>query len=427
MTRPSDADGRADLANRLCLGPGLATQRNPILHLRVLRIRRPGAWPKDNLLAVLDGTDFNRLLSRYWLIPYKTKKGLAVAAKNDKNVGSTLTISGLQVAVTHERVSIDEIRLDPNNPRIRLQIRYGTMKKPATPEDLLSLVRAQPGYDDLQKQIRKLGGIYDPIIVRHNGTVVEGNTRLAALRVLHGTNRNDDRWKTAPITRLPADIPENVVEMLMANFHIAGKTMWRAAAQADQIYRLVKELKVPIQQVADETRKTTREVEHYLAAYEYLIDEVLPEAVNNGNADWQQVLETKFSHALELIKGKKLQAIRNDPEARKVVTKLIAHNKITGAEVRKLPDIISDKKTTAILKKDGFKAASDARKKANPTVGSPLIKSMQKTTELLQSMPHTDIALFTQHASAKEALENLALAVENLVSLSAPAKGKRGA
>ena len=64
-----------------------------------------------------------------------------MAAKNDKNVGSTLTISGLQVAVTHERVPIDEIQLDPNNPRIRLQIRHGNKKKPATAEDLLSLVQ----------------------------------------------------------------------------------------------------------------------------------------------------------------------------------------------------------------------------------------------------------------------------------------------
>jgi hypothetical protein len=350
-----------------------------------------------------------------------------VAAKSEKSLGSTLTISGLQVAVTHERVSIDEIRLDPNNPRIRLQIKYGVKGKPAKPEDLLSLVQAQPGYDDLQKQIRKLGGIYDPIIVRHNGTVVEGNTRLAALRVLHGTNREDERWKTAPITRLPADVPENLIEMLMANFHIAGKTMWRPASQADQIYRLVKELGVPLQQVADETRMTTREVEHYLSAYEYLIHEVLPEAVKNGSTDWQQILESKFSHALELMKGKKLKSIRDDPAARKDLAKLIAHNKIKGAEVRKLPEIISDKRTTDILNKDGFKAASDARKQADPTADSRLIKSMRNTTDLLNSMTQSDIALFKQHASAKEALQNLASAVDVLGSLLKPSKGKRSA
>ena len=88
------------------------------------------------------------------------------AKKKSEGTESTLTISGLDVVVTHERVSIDDVRLDPNNPRIRLQIRYGTKKKPTSPDDLLALVREQPGYDDLQKQIRKLGGIYDPIIGR---------------------------------------------------------------------------------------------------------------------------------------------------------------------------------------------------------------------------------------------------------------------
>ena len=348
-------------------------------------------------------------------------------AVSEKDVGSTLTISGLQVKVTHERVAIDQVRLDPNNPRIRLQIKYGLRKKPLTDDDLLSIVRAQPGYDDLQKQIRKLGGIYDPIIVRHDGTVVEGNTRLAAVWVLHGINGNDERWKTVPVTRLPVDIPEKVVEMLMANFHIAGKTVWRLAAQADQIYRLVKELNVSTQQVADETRMTVRQVEQYLSAYEYMINEVLPEATKNASADWQQILETKFSHALELMKGKKLQSIRDDPEARKDVAKLIANNKIKGHEVRKLSDVISNKKTTAILKKDGFKAASDAMKKADPTAHSRLIKSMRSTTEMLRSMTQHDIALFRQHASAKAVLQNLATAVEDLVSLSTPAQGKRSA
>lgn len=349
------------------------------------------------------------------------------AKKKPEGTQSTLTISGLDVAVTHERVSIDEVRLDPNNPRIRLQIRYGTKGKPTSPEELLALVREQPGYDDLQKQIRKLGGIYDPIIVRHDGTVVEGNTRLAALRVLHGTSRSDARWKSVPITRLPPSVPENVIEMLMANFHIAGKTMWRPAAQADQIYRLVRELNVPIQQVADETRMTTREVEHYLAAYEYLVKEVLPEATKNGGSDWQQILESKFSHALELMKGKKLKQIRDDPEARKDVAKLIAQNKITGVEVRKLPELIGDKKTTAILKKDGFKAASDARKKADPTADSRILKSMKGTTDLLHSMTQSDIALFKQHASAREVLGGLADAVQDLVSLATTSKGKRSA
>ena len=143
----------------------------------------------------------------------------------------------------------------------------------------------------------------------------------------------------------------------------------------------------------------------------------MPEATKNGGSDWQQILESKFSHALELMKGKKLKQIRDDPEARKDVAKLIAHNKITGVEVRKLPDFIGDKKTTAILKKDGFKAASDARKKADPTADSRILKSMKATNDLLRSMTQSDIALFKHHASARESLASLADAVQDLVAL----------
>ena len=70
----------------------------------------------------------------------------------------TLTISGREIPVTHENVSIHDVRLDPDNPRIRFQIRHGTKKRPSTQDELLEIVRDQPGYEDLQKQIRKLGG-----------------------------------------------------------------------------------------------------------------------------------------------------------------------------------------------------------------------------------------------------------------------------
>lgn len=337
--------------------------------------------------------------------------------KKPKGTEAKLTISGLEVVVTHERVSIQELSLDPNNPRIRLQIRHGGKKKPSKQSELQALIRQQAGYDDLQKQIRKLGGIYDPIIVRNDGTVVEGNTRLTALLFLHSTDEKDDRWKTVPITRLPATIPEDVVEMLMANFHIAGKTMWRPAAQADQIYRLVRELNVPILKVADETRMTVREVQHYLDAYEYLVNEVLPEAKNGAAADWQQILESKFHHALEFMKGKQLQPIRDDRVNRKAVAKLIALGQITGQQVRKLPELLGTKTAVQLLKEGGLKTASGARSQTKTGVDPRIIKSMRTTSDWLTSVTQSDLAFLKKDAAATEALMDLAKAVNDVVSL----------
>ncbi len=350
-----------------------------------------------------------------------------MATKSDrKDSVSTLTISGIEVVVTHERVPIGDLRVDPKNPRIRFQIEHGSKKKPENEKELLEVIRGQPGYDDLQKQIRTLGGIFDPIIARHNGTVVEGNTRLAALKLLHDANPSDGKWKTVPITRLPADIPEETVEMLMANFHIAGKTVWRPAAQADHIYRLIKERNVSPQRVADETRMTKKQVEQYVEAYEYLINEVLPEVPLNGKLDRQTILEKKFSHALEFVAGKKLQSVRDNADSRKNVAKLIANDKITGLEVRKLPELMANKKTTAVLIKDGYKAASDVHKKTDPTANSKLVKAIKSMTEMLSSMKQDDIELLRSHAKARATLIALAETVSNVQDIVTPAPKRAG-
>lgn len=340
---------------------------------------------------------------------------------------STLTISGVEVNVAHERVSIDELRLDPGNPRIRFLVTHGSKKRPKNDEELLGLIRAQPGYDDLQKQIRTLGGIYDPIIVRSDGTVVEGNTRLAALKFLQNANRNEAKWSTVPITRLPADIPEETVEMLMANFHIAGKTVWRPAAQAEHIYRLIKERRVTPQRVADETRMTKKKVEQYVQAYEYLVNEVLPEAQLNGKVNRQAILEKKFSHALEFVTGKKLQQARENPETRKTVAKMIAQDEITGLEVRKLPELMANKRTMAVLVKDGVKAASNALKKADPTADSKLLKAMKSMSEMLSSMKQDEIALLRTNAKARRMLTELSESVANVEDLVSPPPSSVGA
>lgn len=344
--------------------------------------------------------------------------------RQSKNVW-TLTISGSDFEVLHERVSIQEIRLDPENPRIRFQIKYGSKKKPSTEAELLAIVRSQPGYDDLQKQIRKLGGIYDPLIVRHDGTVAEGNTRLAAVKFLHETNKSDKRWKTVPITRLPIDIPEKTVEMLMANFHIAGKTVWRPAAQADQIYRLIKERHFSLQQVADETRMTAKKVDQYLQAYEYLVHEVLPEAAKGGKVDKQEILETKFSHALEFIAGKKLKSVRENLKVRKSVTKLIAHDKIKGMEVRLLPSLLENKEAAAALVKGGFKPANDVLKKADPTADSKIVKAMRDMTDRLKSMSLLELELFQKNLKARTVLEELASSIGDVVMSVSP-KSRKG-
>jgi hypothetical protein len=335
---------------------------------------------------------------------------------------SRLIIAGTAVLVTHEDVPLSTLRLDPNNPRIRLQLTFAGRKKPATHDDLIELMRAQSGYDALQRQIRIEGGIYDPLIVRHDGRIVEGNTRYAVLTVLEKTPGGAEKWsKHVPVTRLPADIPEKVVQLQMAGYHISGKTKWRAAAQADQVFRLIEESGATVEEVAVATRMAPKAVQQTIDAYKYLIHEVIPELKGASVAEKQDILDSKFSHALELMSRADLESVRQNKAERKKVANLIAHGKIQGAEVRKLRTVLDHPRARQALERDGFKAAKEVLRKADPTGESKVLKAVQKLTETLSDLGQDDLALFREHDEARTSLEALVEAAQNVLAM-----GKRG-
>lgn len=54
---------------------------------------------------------------------------------------------------------------------------------------------------------------------------------------------------------------------------------------------------------------------------------------------------------------------------------------------------MANKKTTAVLIKEGYKAASDVHKKVDPAANSKLPKATKSMTEMLSSMKQGDIEL----------------------------------
>jgi hypothetical protein len=323
-----------------------------------------------------------------------------------------VVVAGKDVRVRHETVSINDVRLDADNPRIRFQLQRAGKKKP-TQEVLQEFIKSQPGYDGLQKTIRKAGGIHDPVIVRHDGTVVEGNTRLTVVSTLNKAQPSNRRWQTIPITRLPRDVPEQAIAMLMASYHVAGKNKWLAFAKADQLYQLVHKFKCTPEQIADETRNMSpREVKQNLEAYEFLIEEVMPRA---GKGHDQKFLENKWSHALELVKNREMAELRKGSRFRKDFAKLLINDQIKGAEVRKLPKILKSKRATKALKNGGFKKAEAVLKKVDPTVESLELRQLKKLTERIGNMRASDLEPFKDDKKAQRILEDHAKALHNLM------------
>jgi len=341
------------------------------------------------------------------------------------NKTSRLVIAGTPVEVSHEVVALDTLRLDPRNPRIRLQLKVKGRKNGPTQEELLALIREQPGYDRLQQQIRMEGGIYDPLIVRNDGQVVEGNTRLAALTVLSKTPGGPKKWSSVPITRLPAGVSEKVIQLQMAGYHVGGKTKWRAAAKADQIYRLIHEERASPEEVQAATGMAPNEVQKHMDAYEYLVNEVIPEVTNASAERTQEILESKFSHALVLMSTKKLDSVRQDKGKRKTLAKLIANDQIKGLQVRQVHLVLDEPRARVELQRNGFVAAKEVLRKADPCADSKMLKDISKLTETLGNLGRSDLELFAGHSKARDALQSLVQAAEDVLVMAKREK-KRG-
>ena len=340
-----------------------------------------------------------------------------------KPQSTRLTIAGTPVDVTHETVELTELKLDPKNPRIRLQVILEGREKPHTPTQLIDLMKGQPGYSLLQSQIRRDGGIHDPLLVRHDGRIVEGNTRFTVLTVLSKTAGGAEKWGSkVPIMRLPPDVPEKVIQLQMAGYHVSGKNKWRAAAKADHVYRLVMEEKAGIDDVVTATGMTPKQIQQNIDAYEYLLREVLPAYKGSSAQAKREILESKFSHALVLMTTRALKGAREDKAERKKIANLIANTDIKGAQVRDLAPVLENPQAKAALEKTGYRAAKKVLHQVHPLAESKTLKAVEKLTVKLSELEATDITLFGTNAEAREALEALATAIDDVLNMGRKAK-----
>lgn len=333
-----------------------------------------------------------------------------------------LSLAGKSTDVSHEDVRIETLRLNPENPRIRFMLSKSNGNRDQA--SLMALIRAQPGYDEIHKSIRKADGLHDPIIISHDGLVVEGNTRTTAVKALHDGAKQDKRWLTVPVMRLPRNVDEKGMGLLMAAYHIGGKNRWRAFAQAEHIHTLVHTHKVAVATIADEARMSEGKIQQYLDAFDFLVDEVLPEA-DEGNVT--EILEKKWSHALEFIAGKPNAAHRSSKSTRKEVAKLIATTKIKGAEVRNIGAILSNPKAKTELKKSGLAGAKKVLAADDPVADSKFLRQVQAMTATLENLKGGDIELLRKHAAARKIVKELKGAVENVIDVAGAGRsGKNG-
>ena len=333
-----------------------------------------------------------------------------VSSESKATQGGTgyISIEGQSIAVERRDMGIDKIVLDPDNPRIQHAVRQKTNGGAALTQDQLrDLILEQPGVSDLFKAIRDNGGLIEPIHVRSDGRVIEGNCRAASLMRLHGTNKTDSRWRSMPVYMVPK-INDRQVAVLQGQFHVAGKNKWRAYEKAGHLHTMHTDLKMTVPAIAKALGMQERVVTRLLAAYKTMREKVLPKIKGGRGLD-------RWSHVEEFYKNKDLEDYRKSERNIDEFVSLVVDQKVKhGAQVRDLPKILKHERAAKVLKKSGFKEAVAVVGKSDPTADSKAFRKIKDVTEVLRNLASTELQRIRQERKPQQLLRELSAAINNV-------------
>ncbi len=249
---------------------------------------------------------------------------------NGDYVLGKLTIGKREYEVKNCELNQGELLFYVDNPRVYSALRTFDGDAPSQ-ETIERHMCEMEHVKQLRLSIQENGGLIDPLIVRDGDFVVlEGNSRLAAYRLLCKTN--PIKWGKVKCTVLPADIDESAIFTLLGQYHIVGRKDWSPYEQAGYLYRRKKDTRIPIANIAKELGITTSTADNYIKVFEYMLEK------NDLNPE-------KWSYYEEFLKSRSIKkAIEVSPELEDVIVEQIQTNKIaTAADIRKVSKIAGTK------------------------------------------------------------------------------------
>ena len=181
-----------------------------------------------------------------------------------------IRLRGNDIPVKRGFVDQMDLQFYPENPRVySIVMREGD---DPSQQEILNQLGKMDHVQQLVKSIKLNKGLIEPIIVRNgDGVVLEGNSRLAAYRILASDEPLD--WARIDCKVLEVDVSESVIFSLLGEFHIVGKKDWAPFEQAGYLFRRKNKHGVSLPDLEKEVGGLSRrEIGHLIRVYEYMID-----------------------------------------------------------------------------------------------------------------------------------------------------------
>ena len=204
-------------------------------------------------------------------------------------------LDGQTVETTGKILPMNELKFYYQNPRVYTVLRARIRGEEPTQEEIFELMSEQEHVKDLKKDIRQAGGLTEAVIVNINTMeVIEGNSRLAAYRLLY--EENPMEWSEISCEILPENITKDQIEDLISKVHMTGKKKWDPAEEAAWVWRLSNDENKTLEQLKKRFGWTAEKIKTYISTYQFMID--------NNLTDHSQ-----FSHWLSLKTNKHIKKL----------------------------------------------------------------------------------------------------------------------
>jgi hypothetical protein len=343
-----------------------------------------------------------------------------ITLKHRKLEREVIPLRDLRIEVELAEVELDELKLDVTNPRLKFKLEAQDIKRP-TQEQLENLLWEDSEVKALRRSIESYGGIIEAIIVANDGTVLEGNCRVTCVRKLHGGDKSDPRWQTVKARILPPGVDRKAIETLLGELHFAGKNEWSPFEQAAHLYSMKNQGYNELD-LAGMYRESKSYINAKVRAYKLMAEDFVPLAqdedhqIKNPDRYWSW-FEEFYKVCKPSAPGKEnTDRVYDGRDLEEKFCTWVAGKKIPKAEqTRQLARILDNKEAMKLFERSGIEKAINFVAEKDPTVGSKLWKQLQSVTELLATMPLTDLEALRQNDPPKVRIfEELVKAVERV-------------
>jgi hypothetical protein len=314
----------------------------------------------------------------------------------------TRNIQGRAINLTLVEINPIEVVLDPQNPRIGFSMRQLAEAEQNDGACAL-LLTSQEETEALKRSIIASGGVQEPIFLRSDGRVAEGNRRVVAMRAAQEDFPNDERFVRMPAWAIPADTPEQIIQDLLNEVHLGSVRGWAPYERALQMQGLINTGLIE-EEIAERYRMEAREVRQQLAAVDFMNEMYFPITADPSNPEHR----SKFSYFLEFYKNGRIQSHQAEmPDLREQFARWVRDGHLdTGVRVRRLPKILDSKEATRLLDVVGFGAADEYLQRQNPEQHE-LYATMERARARLESMTVAELMELAESQERKDILNAL--------------------